>query len=132
MPIVSTREYLTTKAVRLLSYRPRSVAEIRQRLKKTNADTKTINSVIQELEDQDLLNDHKFAAWWVDQRVTFRPRGNFALTQELKQKGIADSIIKSNLLTYEQELKLAKKLPAKKLASRGFSFSIIDALAHSR
>lgn len=130
MPIVSTREYLNIKAVRLLSYRPRSIAEIRQRLKRTNADSKTINLVISELEDQGLLDDKKFAAWWVDQRTTFRPRGNFALTQELKQKGIADSIIKSNLLTYEQELELAKKLPVNKLASRGFSFGIIDALSH--
>ncbi|MFH0942933.1 MAG: RecX family transcriptional regulator [Candidatus Beckwithbacteria bacterium] len=131
MAFVSTREYLTAKALRLLSYRPRSVAEIKLRLRKTNTDSKTINAVIAELEEQGLLNDQDFAAWWVDQRVNFRPRGNFALKQELKQKGISESIISSVLLTFEAELKLAKKLPPAQLARRGFSFTIIDALSHS-
>lgn len=131
MPLVSAREYLIQKALRLLSYRPRSLAEIKLRLSKTNTDSKTINSVIDQLQDQGLLDDQDFAAWWVDQRTSFRPRGNFALKQELKQKGISDSIINSVLLTFDQELKLAKKLPPSQLSRRGFSFRIIDALSHS-
>lgn len=128
MAIVSTFEYLTARALRLLSYRPRSIREITQRLTKTNADTHTINRVINNLIDQNLLNDQEFAQWWVDQRVKFRPRGNYALTQELAQKGIDREIIDSVLLSFDAELALAKKLPQSKRASRGFSFSAIDAL----
>lgn len=129
MVIVNTSDYLTAKALRLLSYRPRSIREIKQRLTKTNADTHTINRVINNLIDQNLLNDQEFAQWWIDQRVKFRPRGNYALTQELAQKGIDREIIDSVLLSFEAELALAKKLPPSKLSSRGFSFSVIDALA---
>ncbi len=128
MVLVTTLEYLTAKALRLLSYRPRSIREIKQRLTKTNADTNTINRVINNLIDQNLLNDQEFAQWWVDQRVKFRPRGNYALTQELAQKGLARDIIDSVLLSFDAELELAKKLPQSKLSSRGFSFSVIDAL----
>jgi len=128
MAIVSTFEYLTAKALRLLSYRPRSIREIKKRLTKTNADTNTINRVINNLIEQNLLNDQEFARWWVDQRVKFRPRGNYALTQELVQKGLDREIIDSVLLSFDAELALAKKLPQSKLSSRGFSFSVIDAL----
>lgn len=128
MVIVSTFDYLTAKALRLLSYRPRSIKEIKKRLTKTNADTHTINRVIDNLINQNLLNDREFAHWWVDQRVKFRPRGNYALTQELVQKGLDREIIDSVLLSFDAELALAKKLPPSKLSSRGFSFSVIDAL----
>jgi len=128
MAIVSTFDYLTAKALRLLSYRPRSIREIKKRLTKTNADTNTINRVINNLIEQNLLNDQEFARWWVDQRVKFRPRGNYALTQELAQKGLDREIIDSVLLSFDAELALAKKLPQSKLSSRGFSFSVIDAL----
>jgi regulatory protein len=128
MALVSTFDYLTAKALRLLSYRPRSIREITQRLTKTNADTHTINRVINNLIDQNMLNDQEFARWWVDQRIKFRPRGNYALTQELVQKGIDREIIDSVLLSFDAELELAKKLPESKRSSRGFSFSVIDAL----
>ncbi|KKS79959.1 MAG: Regulatory protein RecX [Candidatus Beckwithbacteria bacterium GW2011_GWA2_43_10] len=129
MALVSTFEYLTAKALRLLSYRPRSIREIKRRLIRTNADTKTINRVIADLIDQNMLNDQEFAKWWVDQRVKFRPRGNYALTRELAQKGIDREIIDSVLLSFDAELELAKKLPASKRPSRGFSFPVIDALS---
>lgn len=128
MALVSTFDYLTAKALRLLSYRPRSIREIKQRLTKTNADTHTINRVINNLIDQNLLNDQEFARWWVEQRIKFRPRGNYALTQELAQKGLDREIIDSVLLSFDAELELAKKLPQSKRSSRGFSFSVIDAL----
>ena len=123
MVLVTTSDYLTDKALRLLSYRPRSIREITQRLTKTNADTNTINRVINNLIDQNLLNDQEFAKWWVEQRVKFRPRGNFALTQELAQKGIAREIIESVLLSPAAERQLAKKLPKEKRLSRGFSYN---------
>ncbi|MDZ7587243.1 MAG: regulatory protein RecX [Patescibacteria group bacterium] len=121
MAITSTFDYLTARALRLLSFRPRSIQEIKQRLTKTNADTQTINRVIANLIEKNLLNDQEFAAWWVEQRVSFRPRGNFALTQELMQKGISQDIIDTVLLSPAEERALAEKLPPEKRLSRGFS-----------
>jgi len=121
-------ESLTIRALNLLSYRPQSVAEMKIKLKRSGADQIIINQVIDDLIKRGVLDDLKFAAWWVEQRVKFRPRGNYALTQELAQKGIARDIIDSVLLSFAAELELAKKLPESKRSSRGFSFSVIDAL----
>ena len=121
-------ESLTTRALNLLSYRPQSIAEMKIKLKRSGADLVTINQLIDNFIDRGLLDDLEFAQWWVDQRVKFRPRGNYALTQELIQKGIDRNIIDSVLLSFDAELALAKKLPQPKRSSRGFSFSVIDAL----
>ena len=117
---------LLNKALHLLSYRPRSVAELKQR---------GLAAVTPKLIALDLLDDQKFAQWWVEQRIKFNPRGNIALKAELSQKGIDRDIIDSVLLTKEKETSLAKKLLAKKnlgrvkaqrlLLSRGFSPDIV-------
>lgn len=122
-------ESLTARALNLLSYRPQSVAEMKTKLKRSGADLLTINQLLDNFIDRGLLDDLKFARWWVDQRVRFRPRGNIALKQELLQKGIDREIIESVLLSKEAEIELAKKVPASKRQARGFSFSVIDALA---
>ncbi|MEA3355380.1 MAG: regulatory protein RecX, partial [Patescibacteria group bacterium] len=91
---------LKNKTLKLLSYRPRSTGEIKFRLKRLNYATPAlINQTIDYFIDADLLNDQKFAEWWVDQRTTHRPKGNIALKSELIQKGIDHSIINSVLLS---------------------------------
>lgn len=117
------------KAVHLLSLRPRSTAELEQR---------GLAAAIPKLIELDLIDDRKFAAWWVDQRVRLNPRGNIALKAELMQKGIDREIIASVLLSREQETDLAQKLLAKKnldkpraqrfLLARGFSSDIVYSL----
>ena len=135
---------LTAKAFKLLSYRPRSIFEIKTRLKKLTPSSQLIDQVINKLIDQGLLNDEEFARWWIDQRLNHRPRGNFGLTAELSQKGIDKKIINQVLLTSVQEKNLAKKfirsrqsrlqsLPLQQqkikavqwLKTRGFSFKSI-------
>ena len=117
------------KAVHLLSFRPRSAAELKQR---------GLGAVIPQLIELDLIDDQKFAQWWVEQRVNSNPRGNIGLKAELQQKGIDREIIDSVLLSKDQETDLAKKLLAKKnldkpraqrlLLSRGFSSDIVYSL----
>ena len=117
------------KAIHLLSFRPRSAAELKQR---------GLAAAIPQLIELDLLDDQKFARWWVDQRLAFRPRGNIALKSELIQKGIDREIIESVLLSKEEEISLANKFLAKKnldkpraqrlLLSRGFSSDIAYSL----
>ena len=121
------------KAIHLLSFRPRSAAELKQR---------GLAAAIPQLIELDLLDDQKFARWWVDQRLAFRPRGNIALKSELIQKGIDREIIESVLLSKEEEISLAKKLLAKKnldkpraqrlLLSRGFSREVVYQLVDVR
>ena len=117
------------KAVHLLSFRPRSAAELKQR---------GLAAAIPKLIELDLIDDQKFAKWWVEQRCLLNPRGNIGLQAELQQKGIDREIIASVLLSREEESDLAKKLLAKKnldkprvqrfLLSRGFSSDIVYSL----
>ncbi len=121
-------EYFLNRAIKLLSYRPRSVAEISLRLRHASALPSQIDQVIAKLTALDLLDDLKFSRWWVDQRVNASPRGNIALNQELGQKGVSRDIIEQVLLSFEAEVALAKKVPAAKRLSRGFSWRVLDVL----
>ena len=103
------REKLTAKALKLLSYRARSVAEIRSRLEKITPDQSLIDGVVNRLKGDGLLDDVSFARWWVKQRQSHRPRGNFGLTVELKKKGISEEIIDQVLPDAAEEKALAKK-----------------------
>lgn len=117
---VDVRQKLISRALNLLSYRPQSAAEMKLKLRRSSADQAIINSVIEFLLEQGNLDDLKFAKWWVEQRVNFRPKGNRALSFELKQKGIKSEIIQQVLLTPEQEAELSKNLPPEKRRRLGF------------
>lgn len=75
-------------ALGLISRRPRSTAEIERHLRKKQYDDLVIDKVIDRLSAVNLLDDAAFAAYWVDQRESFKPRSRMALRQELMQKGV--------------------------------------------
>src|SRR5687767_9245116 len=81
------------RALHFLRYRPRTEKEIINYLSKKKADDKTSQLVVEKLKDLQLINDHEFAKWWIEQRQTFRPRGMHIIKMELKQKGVAEDII---------------------------------------
>ncbi len=80
-------------ALRLLSYRPRSIAETRQRLLRKGYEEGQVEAAIARLVELGLLDDHAFARAWVENRQVFRPRGQYALASELRQKGISSQVI---------------------------------------
>ncbi|HSM57245.1 MAG TPA: RecX family transcriptional regulator [Candidatus Sulfomarinibacteraceae bacterium] len=80
-------------AFRFLSYRPRSVTEVRQNLLGKEYDPVLVERVIDYLRHNDYLDDEAFAHYWVEQREAFKPRSRFALRQELYQKGVARAVI---------------------------------------
>jgi regulatory protein len=81
------------RAVNFLAYRPRSEAEVRSRLKRSDTDPDVIEAVIGRLKAQSYLDDAEFARFWVEGRQRFRPRSATALRQELRRKGLDDSTI---------------------------------------
>lgn len=81
------------RALNYLSYRPRSTAEVRRRLLQKDIDEETINGVIHHLLETGLLDDQEFARYWIEQRNTFKPRSGYALSQELRQKGVDQRVI---------------------------------------
>jgi len=85
------------RAVRFLSYRPRSAAEVRRHLARAGADEALIAAVLDKLGEQGYLNDAEFARYWVENRAQFRPKGPRALRQELRQRGLAGETIETAL-----------------------------------
>jgi regulatory protein len=90
---VSLARCLNT-AYRFLSYRPRSEAEMKDRLYRRGFADSQIEIVINKLKEQNLLNDTAFAKFWKENRDAFRPRSQRMTRMELKRKGVADEIIK--------------------------------------
>lgn len=84
-------------ALKFLSYRTRSVSEVRRNLKGKGYDEALSERVIAYLLDRSLLDDVAFATYWVEQRETFKPRGRRALQQELRQKGVSRPVIEAVL-----------------------------------
>jgi regulatory protein len=91
------------RALRFLSIRPRSEWEVRQNLGRYQPrggavlDEAQVEMVVNRLKERDYLDDHTFAAYWVEQRNRFKPMSPQALRYELMRKGVdrkvADEII---------------------------------------
>ncbi len=101
-------------AIRFISYRPRSSAEVRRNLTEKGYEPEVIELVLAWLPTVHLLDDHEFARYWIEQRETFKPRSRMAMAMELRQKGIEREII-DELLDDVDELESAKRAAKKRL-----------------
>jgi regulatory protein len=90
------------RALGLLARRPYSSAEIARNLRRHKVEDEIITNVIADLTEAKLIDDEAFAAYWVEQRETFRPRSRLALRQELSQKGIDREIAGEALSTVDE------------------------------
>jgi regulatory protein len=90
-------------ALRLLAYRPRSEAEIRQRLARRGLPPQVVQETIARLRDQGLLSDAAFARFWVETRDQTSPRGRRLLWQELSAKGIERETIRQAIAPVAEE-----------------------------
>ena len=52
----------------------------------------------QRLYELELLGDTKFAVWWIESRMRFRPKSRRELFYELKQKGIDNKVIEEAIV----------------------------------
>jgi len=89
---------LLNAAFRFVSYRPRSSQEIRDFLTEKLTKWKTsgesiLEKVLDRLQELSYLDDAKFAAWWIEQRQRFRPKGWRIIKEELRLKGISRGIL---------------------------------------
>lgn len=135
--------------LRLLDYRARSRAELRERLRRKGFAEVAAERAIAELEAAGLVDDESFARAWVRERVERSLRGAIAVRVELRRKGVEDQIIKRALareMTGGQELAAAlraaeryaprsgedavagRRRLAQALRRRGFSGEAIEAV----
>lgn len=80
-------------AMRYLGYRPRSEAEIKERLQRRGFDGDSTAKVVARLKEQGLVDDTAFARFWKENRESFRPRSRWLTARELEQKGLSGEVI---------------------------------------
>ena len=90
-------------ALRLLAYRPRSEAEMRQRLARRDLPEEVVQETIARLREQGLLSDAAFARFWVETRDQNSPRGRRLLWQELSVKGIEREVARQAIAAVAEE-----------------------------
>jgi regulatory protein len=75
-------------AARFLEARSRSVAEVRRRLTGAGYRAELVEGAIERLTELGMLDDEAFARAWVESRDRARPRGERAIREELRLKGV--------------------------------------------
>jgi regulatory protein len=148
--LLKGNEFNTTyeKLLRFATLRPRSRKEVGTWFKKHKVHLSLQKDLVKKLEHLELLDDGKFAKWWVEQRLQFRKKSKRELVLELRSKGVDKNTIADVLSETEvDEYKTAKDLLEKKkyrwekfddrkkrqkmteyLARRGFSWDVIKSV----
>lgn len=112
-------EYVYGKILNFLSFRPRTVKEVRDRLWKYEVkDEVSQNIVIDKLKSKGYLDDIAFARWFIESRNTHRPRSRAMLKMELSQKGVPKEVVEDVSKDIGDEKETILHLLDKKLGSR--------------
>lgn len=80
-------------AAGFLEARSRSVAEVRRRLTRAGFRADLVEGAIERLTELGMLDDEAFARAWVESRDRARPRGERAIREELRLKGVERAVI---------------------------------------
>src|SRR3990167_2931135 len=88
------QEEALKRAYKFLSYRPRSEAEVRTKLGRLGFPRKSVDTTLEKLRSLSLLNDEAFARDWARGRAEGRSYGPLRIERELRQKGIAELLIR--------------------------------------
>jgi len=89
-------------AMRLLSAHDHSISQLRHKLLKRNYAADEIEQVLEELQQRNLLNDQRYAEYYVSFRSA-RGYGPVRIQQELREKGISEQLAESALQSLEDE-----------------------------
>lgn len=129
-------------ALRLLSYRPRSETEMRRRLG-LRFDKDTVDKVLGQLKEGQMLDDAAFARFWKENREAFRPRSRRLLEVELRRKGVDSEVVSQALMgvddeelayraaqrkgrNLEKDYELFRRKLGAYLVRRGFSYEVTN------
>ena len=135
-------------ALKFLTFRPRSIDEVRKRLKK-DFPSQQVEYVITRLVEKGFINDREFSKLWINYRNRNRPRSKLMIRRELLSKGIdkdlAEELI-GNLDDESNAMKAALKVYNKysqyeattfrtklgnHLIRKGFSYSVSAKVVNS-
>ena len=86
------RRSAAARVLRHLHGRPRTASEVRTYLVRHGHTPATVNAVVADLEQRGLVDDVRYAQWFVDGRLARRPAGRRRLVRELCARGIDRAI----------------------------------------
>ena len=85
--VEKSRERTMNRAVKLLAAKPRSIAELRERLLEKNwTNHEIVDRIIEKLKEYGYLDDEKFASDLALSKLRQRPQGKRRLQQSMSQK----------------------------------------------
>ncbi len=90
-------------AFKYLSYRSRTVFELKRYIQKKGFDKETVRYVLNYLLTKGYLNDNDYCKSFLEYRSNYKPKSIFALKYELRSKGIDESIIDTFLSDYSDD-----------------------------
>lgn len=96
------------KCVKYISIRLRSINEIKEYMKRLNADEETINNTIERLLKNNLLNDEVFTKAFIQDKLNFTTMGPYRIEQELKRQHIDNTIISKYLYNIDKDILITK------------------------
>ena len=111
------------RAIKLLSTKPRSVAELRERLLRgKNTNEEVVETVIARLREYGYLDDERFAFGYASYKVKQKPLGRRRLERDLKLKKVDSGVANEALelvFTETPEEQLIDQAIAKRIRIRG-------------
>ena len=110
-----------SRAMRLLSYRPRSEAELRQRLARRGAPANVVEGTLLRLRELGLADDAAFARAWLESRDRSSPRSGRLLRQELRAKGVDGETAGEALAVLDEEDAASRAAARRLSALRGLA-----------
>jgi len=135
-------------AYNYLSYRPRSLKELRSKLKEKGISESSAEEIIEYFIEHKFLDDYQYSKSYIENLKLKKPIGRRSLQQKLSMKGIDKEIIQKVIdENYSEEIELSngitllekyiskhKNIPKEKikqksfayLMSRGFDYGIIS------
>ena len=119
--VTDLRRKTFERAVKLLAAKPRSIAELRERLLK-GANEEVVNTVISRLQEYGYLDDERFAFSYASYKIKQRPVGRRRLERDLKFKKVETGVANEALeMVYAEtpEEQLIDRAIAKRLRIRG-------------
>lgn len=122
-PSDETRQRMFQQAVKLLTAKPWSVAELRDRLLMTRGGSQdVVDAVISRLQDYGYLDDERYAFGYASLRVKQRAIGRQLLKRDLLVKKVKQDVVEEalNLVFSEtSEEELIDRAIAKRIRQRG-------------
>ncbi len=109
-------------ALRFLAHRPRTIHEVREKLRQKEFPEEEIERAIHDLEGIGLLNDRQFAGMYIRDQLATRPSGRLLLKQKLHRLGVenqlAEEVLDEIFLSVSQK-DAARQAVKKYLRTRG-------------